>query len=222
MDQEQPTNTTTDTDIVTKASKVLSIIFSPLLMPTYSVMLALWITPLCLLKETARLSLALALCFTSCVIPLIAIFVMMRLGKVSNIEISNRRERIIPFIVAILCYLASGLYLRWIHAPQWLCYFFYGAAFAGLTALIVNLKWKISGHCSTYGGYLGILFFIASAHINTIPLLAWLIISIILGGMIGSARIILGAHTPGQVFAGYINGFLWVFGMMWLSTFSLF
>jgi membrane-associated phospholipid phosphatase len=36
--------------------------------------------------------------------------------------------------------------------------------------------------------------------------MVWLTIAIILGGLIGSSRIILNRHTTGQVFAGLILG----------------
>jgi membrane-associated phospholipid phosphatase len=41
---------------------------------------------------------------------------------------------------------------------------------------------------------------------NNITAMVWLTIAIILGGLIGSSRIILNRHTTGQVFAGLILG----------------
>lgn len=42
----------------------------------------------------------------------------------------------------------------------------------------------------------------------------WLLISVGLAGLLGSARIWLGRHTLGQVLAGYVVGFCSVFFMM--------
>ncbi|MDE5807941.1 MAG: hypothetical protein K2H76_07460, partial [Muribaculaceae bacterium] len=42
-------------------------------------------------------------------------------------------------------------------------------------------------------------------------LFVWIIIWVALSGLLGSARVWLGRHTPAQVLAGYAVGFLSVF-----------
>jgi membrane-associated phospholipid phosphatase len=199
--QSQPT------PVVNRVAQIISDIFSPLLLPTYSLILIMAITPLSALPLRTQLLSVLAIAFITAFIPTATIFTLIRMGKVSDNSISDRRQRSLPLIVVTLCYLASASYMLYVHAPEWLILFFVGAAVSSVLALIITHWWKISAHTISIGGIAGMLGWLTFNSVsNNITAMVWLTIAIILGGLIGSSRIILNRHTTGQVFAGLILG----------------
>lgn len=76
-------------------------------------------------------------------------------------------------------------------------------------ACIISFFWRISLHTMGMGGLIAIqcsLLFIGSPFSNiAIRLLP---IIIIIAGLVGSARLYLEAHSPAQIYVGYVVGFL--------------
>lgn len=196
-------------------SKVVSLLLSPLIIPTYAVIIALWSTMLALNPLQVRISVTLLICMITCVIPLVGIFILYRLKIISDVEVNVQKDRLYPFIITALCYVASVVLLWRSKAPVWMMNFFWGAFAANVVMLVVNLRWKISGHATAIGGLVGMCFRIMSMHLELYPQqMAWITAAaVIVAGMVGSARLDLERHTLGQVLAGYANGFLCVFFM---------
>ncbi|MCM1451394.1 MAG: hypothetical protein NC102_03990 [Clostridium sp.] len=192
--------------IVNTASLVLSGVFSPLLVPTYACAIALWITRLSILPERTRFLLSLIVFMVTAVVPMAVIILMMRMGKVSDTAISDRKQRGIPFIVTALCYLGVFFFMNQIHAPHWLAMFFLGAFASTAVAMVINLFWKISAHGMVMGGLCALVLFIAYKGLGTVWMLPWITAAVLLAGAVGSARLYLGRHTPGQVYAGLVLG----------------
>ncbi len=196
-----------------KISKWLSGVFSPILIPTYVFAGVLWITPLAEASEKTRFISALGVFLITAVIPLAAIIVLMRLGRVSDSAVSDRRQRPIPFIVATLSYLGAALYIRCIHGPIWITFFFLGAAAATTGALIINTRWKISAHATSMAGMVAFYVWLAIKGLCIYGMLPWIVVCVILTGAVGSARLVLDRHTPAQVYAG------WGLGAFFISLF---
>lgn len=196
-----------------KISKWLSAIFSPILIPTYVFAGTLWITPLVEASEKTRLISALGVFLITAVIPLAAIIVLMRMGRVSDSAVSDRHQRPIPFIVAILSYIGAALYIRGIHGPVWIVLFFLGAAAATTCALAINTRWKISAHATSMAGMVAFYVWLAMNGLCIYGMLPWIGVCVVLTGAVGSARLVLDRHTPAQVYAG------WVLGATFISLF---
>ncbi len=187
-------------------SNVLSGIFSPLFAPTFALVAALWITPLAHATERARFSSAAVVFFITAIIPLGIIIALMRTGKVSDMAITDRRQRSVPFALSSLCYFGASFYLRQCQAPSWLCLFFIGAGLAAICALAISLKWKISAHLLGLGGVCGMLIWLAVHRLTTIAPVTWIIAAIVLSGAVASSRIFLNRHTPAQTYGGWALG----------------
>ena len=187
-------------------AQTASDIFSPLLMPTYAMFAALWLSSLSLLPVSARLGACFGVFIATALIPMSFILVMMKLGKVSDTSISRPSERTIPFVVATLCYVGAAVYLRLIHTPLWMTLFPVGAAIVSLISLLINFKWKISAHAGASGGLVGFILWMACRDMIIYSPLLWLSMAIVVSGIIASARLVLGRHTLGQVAAGTLLG----------------
>lgn len=189
--------------ILTIVANTLSGIFSPLFVPTFALLLALWITPLANAPERARLTSAIVVFLVTAIIPLGVIIGMMRMGLVSDLAISNRRQRPVPFAVSAVCYAAAAVYLYSCRAPGWLCLFFTGAAAAAVCALVISFWWKISAHALGMGGMCGMLLWLAAHRLSGAAPIPLIIAAIVMSGAVASSRIYLNRHTPMQTYAGW-------------------
>ena len=193
---------------------IISTVFSPLLIPTYAILIALNFSFIVNLSQAStRLLVTLTTLATTCMLPACVIALLYKLGKISDPGVNNQKDRLIPYCVTILCYIACAIYLKNVNAPIWIPMFMIGAGIAVITSAIINFKWKISAHAAGIGGLTALIFTIWIKGYNFIDFMPIAAIAIIMTGLVGSARIILHRHTLGQVFAGALNGFFWVFIM---------
>ena len=188
-------------------SRFMSGIFSPLLTPSYGVFLALWVSILCYQQLGTRLVVMLMIFGITCVIPMIAIGLLHNFKLIEDRSLDERKERHLPYIIAILCHTAATIYLVNVHAPSWLVAFMGGVILTCTISLFVNIWWKISAHCAGTGGLLALLFFLHSEGLEAFDLFWLICIAIIICGVVGSARIYEERHTFWQVAAGFINGY---------------
>ena len=189
----------------------VSTVFSPLLVTTYGVILAMSLTFLAVLPATTRLLTVGMLFFMTAVIPAVSIMVMKRLGMVSDHSLSERSERTPAYLISAVCYIAAAIYLMKVHSPDWLWLFVAG----GLLSLVINVVitrwWKISAHMTAMGGLVALLFRFQLSYIAIYDMQWWIIGAIVLTGIVGSARIYRERHDLCQVLAGTACGFVCVF-----------
>lgn len=192
-------------------SRFFSNLLSPIFIPSYAVFMALWTSILCFLPLSTRWAVVAVVFAITCIIPSAAIFILYKIGRISDPGLNNRTDRFVPYVITMLSYAAAALYLTRIHAPMWLSMFLVGGTVAASVSLIVNLKWKISAHMAAIGGMVALAFRMSANHVNVFPMEPVIYTTIILAGILGTSRLILERHTLGQVFAGTLNGFLCVY-----------
>lgn len=194
-----------------KFSEIVSAVFSPLLVPTYGMILAAFLTILRLLPSNLLWT-AIAITFViTCLLPVSVILALYRTGVIKDAALNERSERYIPYAMVMLCYLGCGLFFYKANAPFWLPMFFVGGACATLINTIVNRWWKISAHGAAMGGLVALIFRVVASHYALYNMNVWLSAVIISAGLVMTARVYLGRHTLWQVLAGCANGFLCVY-----------
>lgn len=192
-------------------ASIISAIFSPLFIPAYGVGLALLTTTLYYVAPSAKWHVLLTTLATTGMIPLIAIFLLTRIGKVTDIGLNDRRERTLPYLITLACYIGCTGYLVTVHSPSWLTMFMAGGAAALVITMIVNFWWKISAHAAGMGGLVALMIHIAARSLNVWEI-QWVAMAVIVvTGLVCSCRLILQRHTLGQLAAGFTLGFLAVF-----------
>ncbi len=196
---------------VTIFSNIISWLFVPLLMPVYGLILAFGLSILDLAPFGMRVKFTLIATGINVVIPMILIVLLKKMGFVEDLGLNGRKERLIPYIITIISFGITAWFMAIKGAPIWLWLFFAGGALAGLINLLINFRWKISAHAAGIAGIVALLIRIAKDGSPEPELFTWLIISILLSGLLGSARVWLGRHTVWQVLAGYVVGFCCVF-----------
>ena len=190
------------------AAKALSILLYPLFIPTYGIILfcvafSHHVQPLLPVWSIVAISGTLLL---TCLLPITAIWLLMRRGKVQDLYIDNADERTVPYMYAVLgfgfwCYLLIAI----LHAPLYLNCVAIGATVAiGLIALI-NRTWKISAHLTGLGGFVGGLmsYYVG---VGLFPSTWMLVLCLALSLLLMCARLRVKAHTPEQVCTGWLLG----------------
>lgn len=192
------------------AARFLSVIFSPLMMATYGVALAMTLSFLCFIPMATKLTVVLETFLATAAIPVICIFVLSKLNVIGDPKLNERQDRTWPYIIETACFLGLAVYLNHINAPAWLSLFLIGGAIALVVLTVVNHWWKISGHATGMGGICALIFYLMMS-CNSIYDLQWgFLLAVLLSGAVCSARLALQRHTLPQVVAGFANGFLWV------------
>lgn len=196
---------------------LISTLFSPLLVPTYAIAIALWESILAIVPLSTKIHVLLTVFLTTAVLPAAFIYLLLRLKKVSDMSLSNPRERLIPFLVNLLCYCGLSYALYLYHSPAWLIMFSIGGTAALIVTMLVNFKWKISAHGAAMGGLVAFIYMLIFRQLAFHNLTSMLYLAVLMTGLVGMSRVIRERHTMMQVLAGTLNGAVCVGLAMWLA-----
>lgn len=180
-------------------------------MPTYGILLVMWVSVLCYIPTGTRVVVLLVVCGITCLLPMVVIAILHNLKLIEDKRLVDRGERWLPYIAAMLCYAGAAVYLAGIHMPFWAVLFLWGGIAACVVSFVVNFWWKISAHMAGIGGLLAFMVRLRMDGLGAVDLHLLVCALIVLSGLLGTSRIYLGRHTFGQVIAGFANGFVCVF-----------
>lgn len=192
-----------------KLATLLSTLFHPLLMPTYGISIALYTSYMRIFGDRLLGIVIVGVLLTTCILPSLGIYILYKLGHISDFRLHERTERTIPYLINFACYVACYLYLYRFGIPGWIIAFIAGAIVALIISLFINRYWKISAHMVAAGSMVTLVFLMSFYGLMLTPyILPLQIASVLLAGAIGSSRILLKRHTLGQVGAGFALGIL--------------
>jgi membrane-associated phospholipid phosphatase len=156
--------------------------------------------------ETRKYIVTISLLLTI-IIPAILFLLFFKMGWVSDLNLTVRKERILPtFIVLLLFFIlyylvrnATGVSIAFVSILL-------GSIVGILIANIVTAFWKISIHSLGITSVVGSLVALFYATGEMLPIAVYVLMGIAI--IVGGSRIILKRHTPMQVVMGSILGFL--------------
>ncbi len=184
--------------------RIISYVFHPLLFSFIGTFLYLVLTPIHMAKKQEYLILSIVFISTY----ILPVFLLMFLKKIKMIEsyhLKQVEERKFPILFFILLSILLGKMLLNIKIANVLAYSFFAIAIALSAAyLFLFLRIKTSLHTLGIGGVLGFIL-ILSLHyqMNFNWILALLFI---ISGLIAVSRLKLEAHTPKEVYLGFLLG----------------
>jgi hypothetical protein len=194
-------------DLLVKLAKIISVVFHPLLMPVYG-MIIIFSAPTLLgyIPFNVKKLLILILLVNNVLLPvsLLPFFINRRI--ITSWTISERKERTIPLIIITTLYCATSYIIFKFPIPAFLKSFIYASAFLSFVVTIINLSWKISLHSVGAGALIGLVLALSFKMLT--PLEWYLIAAVIAGGLVLSSRLKLNLHSPLQVWIGLVTGFL--------------
>lgn len=208
-------------------AKIISVLFHPLLILTYMLVLFLLVNPYVFgihsIQEPFGMQLILRVFLSSFFIPMVAVLMLRFTGLVQSLEMPERQERIIPYIV-------TGIFYLWLFRnlvdnttiPRLFSSFALGTTISLFLAFFINLFSKISAHAVGMGGIIGMIVLLMTyfPDYNRVQL-PWsggavleisttiiLMMALLLAGVVGSSRLSLKAHEPLDLYGGYFVGFV--------------
>ena len=198
-------------------SLFISSIFQPLLMPIYSVALLFVYTHFKFVYANLFFNLLIPTILFTFLIPGILIYIMMRVGIISDLSLPKRSDRFAPYAVAMLSFGFLIYYFFKLGLPTWFLMMLGASIIVMILATVITLWWKISAHMfgisSLIGGVMSVCYFVEKSNPSYL-----FVILFLLAGMVGTSRIILRRHTPAQVYAGFLLGFMVSFASVWIGT----
>lgn len=190
------------------AANIVSLLFHPLLLPTYAFLFLNWVYPYLLfnLDVISKGRLFVTVFINTFLFPVIALFIMRKLDFISSFNIPDKKERIIPYIAIMFFYFWSYMVVKSLGVGSLINSIMLGSALAVFMVFFFNVFFKISAHAAAAGAFVGLAFFLT---LNSVYNLEWPLLGIIIiAGFIGTSRLYLQAHDTFEVFSGYAVGII--------------
>jgi hypothetical protein len=200
-----------------KASRITSWILNPFSIPFLAFLVLFFFSYMRIMPTNYKLIvLSVVYCFTI-LMPTITIFIFKKINGFATLELTrDRNKRFVPFLLTITSYVFCLMMMHRLSIPWYMTGIIVAALLMQVICVVVNLKWKLSEHMAGMGAIIGgLISFSALFGYNP---LGWLCLFIMIAGLLGSARIILNHHSLGEVFWGFMVGF--VCSMMVLNPFT--
>lgn len=190
------------------AAKIISTIFHPLIMPVIGLLIIFNTDSYINYAIPVELKKAVVLLVgtSTFIIPLLISLLLLNRRVINSLEMETQKERVIPYAFTIIFYVFTLYMIKQAPIPPIIFNFIIGATLSVILAFIINIKWKISAHMIGIGGLIGALICISIT--LDIYITPYVIFALIAAGLIGSARLILKAHTPLQIYAGFVVGLI--------------
>ena len=196
-----------------KLAKIISYIFHPLLVPTVGFLVLFNSgTYLSYLPFNIKAWITSIVFVCTFFIPLVFILFLRYQDIINNIQMKERKDRYIPIIITFFLFVFCFYLIRRIDIPSMFYSFMLGGLITLLITLFITLRFKISMHMVGLGGLMALIIFI-SFYLK-VNLSFYLILGILLTGLTGTARLQLKAHTPVEIYIGFIMGFAAVLATM--------
>lgn len=199
-----------------KVARIVSYIFHPLIIPTYAILILFNISShyVHVLPFNYKMILLGFVFLFTFLLPSIALFFMVKLKLVDSLEMHSRRERPAALLIVALFFYATYYIFNQLPVNKIFTIYMLGATLLVLISLLINYFYKISLHMMALGALLASL--VGFSFLIHQDIRIYLFLLIIISGITGTARLILHAHTPLQVYTGFLLG---VFVMLGLFLF---
>ncbi len=189
---------------------VISYVLHPLLMSTYLFATLLLISPYSIMpigfSATSGIVLISLIGITTFIIPVLSLYVLKLSGSISSITLERREERLTPMIYTSIMYgVTAYMFSTKLELGNMLALYLGISTLLILVTGVITVFWKISLHGMGIGGFIGFLLglnqHVRLAHFEFLLPLLFLVAAFIL-----SARLKLNAHSPVQVYVGFVLG----------------
>ena len=186
-------------------AKIITVIFHPLLMPLYGLLIIFSAPTLFGFIPFVQKKVIILILLTNNILLPLSLLPYLKWRKIiSTWSISDRSERIIPMALTSLFYFVTLYIVLKYRIPVFIKTVILSTALLSFTVSLINFWWKISIH-SVGAGALTALIFVLSFKMHT-PLTIFLIPAIIISGLVLSSRLRLNSHSPKEVWLGYLLG----------------
>lgn len=203
-------------------SQLVSVVFHPIFLITYFFIFLYSINPYIFSVQNDRDLgvITIYIVIISIVFPAIPLIMMYFLGLAESIQLKEQSERTIPIALTGIFYL--WLYINMLNngaIPMMYSSFLLGSTITLFGCFFINLFTKISLHAAGIGGFVTAMFIAVYffsyeyTHISPLGLInlqvktnLFSVFGLVIAGLVGTARLILGAHKSEDLYGGYLLG----------------
>ena len=196
-------------------AKILSTLFHPLTIPLIGILIILnsnsylnYAVP-----REVKIAILLLVAMNTLIVPFFVSLLLLMTKKIRSFNMETNEERVLPYAFTVLFYIFTIVRLYKEPIPPIIFKFIIGATLAVILAFIINFRWKISAHMIGIGGLIGAL--ISISLLLGVYIIPYVIGGFIIAGLLGSSRLILDAHTPAQIYTGFVLGMLCQFAVLY-------
>ncbi len=188
------------------AARTLTIAFNPFLMPIYGLLIIINSPTIFnyLSKDIKKLLFFIVL-INNGVLPFMFLSYMKIRNFISDWLIFNRGERMVPMFTSAIFYGLTVYITYRFNIPTFIKIYFVAALVMAVLLGVVSFWMKASVHAAGMGSVVALIIVMIIK--TQIPLTGYLITSIILTGLVMSARLWLNAHTVKEIWVGLLLGF---------------
>lgn len=136
--------------------------------------------------------------------PLLMALLLKKLGLISSLHLGDANERRLPYLSAGLFYFITAQSLRNFPVPETISQFlFAGVIILGIGFMLLSIV-KASIHLAGIGALIGLIFYLSNSYYQN--MLFALALLFLLSGLVATARLVLHAHKPIEVYLGFFVG----------------
>ena len=191
--------------VLRRSARVISALFTPFTIPFVAFLLLFFVSYLRIMPLGYKLIVLGVIYLCTIMMPTLGIYLFQRINKLSPQEMAQRKRRFVPFLLTIFSYLLCFFVMERLHFLWYMRGIIVAALLMMIVCVVANLRWKLSEHAAGTGAVLGgLVAFSALFGYNPVW---WLCLVILVAGVVGTARIILGHHTVGEVLGGFAVGY---------------
>ena len=89
--------------MIKNISRIASFLFSPFIVPTYAIIMVLWMTILFVVPMETKLTVTAVTFLLTMVMPFLIILGLYRAKTIHSLGLENRKERLIPYLATVVC-----------------------------------------------------------------------------------------------------------------------
>ena len=186
------------------AARTVSMVFTPFYLPLAGLLALFIFSYMSLMPLFYKTLVMLTVYLFTILLPTLLIHAYRNYQGWSRWQLGKRESRMVPYIIAILCYTLCYFVMSYFHVPQFMANIIVAALLIQVACAVVNVWWKISTHTAAIGGFEGAL--VAFSILFAFNPLWWFCVILVIAGAVGTSRMILRQHSLSQVITGFLSG----------------
>jgi len=162
-------------------------------------------TYLSLLDPVAKRAVLFVMALGTLFFPLMMVPVLYYRNLITSLQNASKEERFLPYMIILLLYIITFVYFVRLPLSRVIHGYVLSVTILLLLLVVVNVKFRICGHMAALGGIAGLI--VGLILLYETPLQAYLVMTLLAGGLTGTARLILGVQRPIEIYTGFMMGF---------------
>ncbi len=178
----------------------------PIVIPTIGVMLYFLVSPINF-ESNQKLGVLSLVFIITYLIPLLILVLFKKLKLIDSYKTETIHDRKLPVAIMLVVFYLLGNSLHHIQNFYDIALLFYATSLGLVIVYILfHFKMKASIHLFSFGIFTG--FFMILSILHNQSFLMIIMINLLLSGIVASARLYLNAHTPKEIYLGFIIGII--------------